>query len=328
MASYGNGLRDTPCHLKSSIVNSHHSTFQICSPSLVCKATTDPDQDVRGDFKMFALLSSSLFLFSFALAVLITFSMIRGSRNTYVPTTSTVLHSFSIRTEPGSEPYIHVVGRHKGILAWILSGLNIENKVELKVTERDWSLRDASLSGMRVEYFPLKNVSASICGYQRSRIALFFSVFFALVSLGTLAEALPGIGTILNAKSEYIRESTAGDVSAVLGRLLLWTLLCGIALLIYITSKRVAFGVRANGVTGIVFKRSLIENKVIDLADAELATVLMNHLFSSAVYGMPISQVLRGGTPQAPSSGSRTSWGTRRGRSTSMPAPEISPLCS
>ena len=140
---------------------------------------------------MFALLSSSLFLFSFALAVLITFSIIRGSRNSYVPATSTVLHSFSIRTEPGSEPYIHVVGRHKGILAWILSGLNIENKVELKVTERDWSLRDASLSGMRVEYFPLKNVSASICGYQRSRIALFFSVFFALVSLGTLAEALP-----------------------------------------------------------------------------------------------------------------------------------------
>ena len=259
---------------------------------------------------MAALLSSVLFLLSLAFAALITFSIVRGSRNKYVAATSTVIHSFSIQTEASGEPYIHVVGRHKGVLAWILSSLNIENTVELTVTEKDWALRDASLSGMRVEYLPLKNVGASICGYQRSQFALFFSLLFGLLSAGRMIGTLPDVVDFLKTHSEAIREATATQLASDFASILLWSVLCGIAFLFYYTSKRVAFGVRSDGaVAGILFKRSLLENKVIDLAEAERATSIINQLFAAAVYGIPVSQVPRRGVPGSTSGDTGTPWG-------------------
>src|SRR5580658_3436565 len=181
------------------------------------------NQSVWEDSPMLALLMSTGILgASLILAVFVTYIALREARKKYVPATTTVIQRFSIQTEAGNgEPYVHVVGRHKGIIAWLLLSLGIENKVELKVTDKDWTLRSGSLAGMTIDYHPLKNVSATVCGYQRSIIALFFSVFFGLSSIGVFLRVFPRLLAIAKNHSEYAVESASKELSVILASTLI-----------------------------------------------------------------------------------------------------------
>lgn len=256
------------------------------------------------------LMSTGVFGVSLILACFITFVALRESRKHYVHATSTVLQEFSIRSDADGDPLIHIVGRYKGIISWILLSLGIENRIELKVTDKDWTLRQGSLAGMKTVYYPLKQVTSTICGYQRSMIALFFSILFGLISLGRSLGILPILFTSLKERGEAAREAAASGLSSVLLSVLGWMILCGIAFLIFYTSKRVSLGVDAGGGNhGIVFKRSVIENKVMDLVTAEQATALLNQLLAAAVYGVPASQIPRQGIPDSADGKTKTPWG-------------------
>ena len=256
------------------------------------------------------LMSTGFAGASLILAIFITYIALRETRKKYVHSTSIVLREFTVNANAGDgEPYVHIVGRYKGIIAWLLYSLGIENRVELKVTSKDWTLRSSSLTGMSVDYHPLKSVNATVCGYQRSVIALFFTVFFGLSAIGSLLSVFPIIFALFSNHSEAAIEAASKGISSVLVKVLISAICWGIAFLIFYLSKRVSFGVEAGGANhGIVFKRSVIENQVVELEEAEAANALINQLLSAAVYGVAASQIPMQKPWKPAASRGRTPW--------------------
>ena len=253
-----------------------------------------------------AFASTVVLLTTLCIAALLTFFAVRGSRNKYVPSASLVVEKFSIDPEGADGSFIRITGRHKGLLAWILTNLGISTRVELTVTEKDWTIREGSLAGMRLADVPLKRVRATICGYQRSVLALFFAAFFGLNGAWALLGLLAPFIHAVQEHSEYAWEVSTKGMGIILFGVLLWLVLSGIAGLIYYFSKRVAFAVEAGQLFGVVFKRSLIGNRVIDIETAEQATALLNRLVQAAVYDIPLSQVPAASVPPPPEQVHRT----------------------
>jgi hypothetical protein len=240
-------------------------------------------------------LSGVVLVPTLLLAALITLAAVRGTRKKYVSATSLVLESFTTNpaAAPG-EPFIHIFGRHKGFISWILTNMGMSSRVEMSVTEKEWTLQEGSLAGMSLISVPLKRIRATICGYQRSILAFAFAVFFALNATWFLLSA---VFIYLGASSKYTEadwEVAATHASSALYATFGWLVACGIAMIIYHASKRVAFGVEAgqySGFSGIAFKRSFIGNTAIDLDAAEEATALLNRLVAAAVYDLPLAQI-------------------------------------
>ncbi|MHB1953045.1 MAG: PEGA domain-containing protein [Sulfobacillus sp.] len=244
-------------------------------------------------------------------AALITFAAVRGFRNKYVGAASLVVEKFSINSAAAGEPAIHIIARHKGIIAWIMTNLGLETRVEVTVTDKDWALREGSLAGMSVITVPFKNLTATICGYQRSLLAFFLAVFFSLNGVLTLLAIFPILLGAATENTEAGWEAAAKGLAADLYITLGWLVACGIAGIIYYLSKRIKFGVVSEGKYGIVFKRSFIGNAVVDLATAEQATALLNQLVAADLHDTPLALVPALSAPVPPASGSRRSlvWG-------------------
>lgn len=240
-------------------------------------------------FAVFA--TGAVFVPILVIAALVTFGAVRGARNRYVAAATLVLERFSIYPTAPGEPAIHISGRHKGIISWLLTNLGMESRVQLTVTEKEWTLREGSLAGMSVVTVPLKGIRSTICGYQRSLLAFFLAVFFALFAVWSLIGVIPILLKAFEINREWGWESAATDLSRVFLVTLVWLVAFGIAALAYYLSKRVAFGVHAGEAYGIVFKRSLIEDAVIDLATAEEANALLNRLIMASVYSIPLAEL-------------------------------------
>ena len=234
------------------------------------------------------------------LTTVITFAAVRGTRKKYVMAATLVLESFSLNPDAESgKPVIHIFGRHKGLINWILTNMGLSSRVELTVTDKEWTIREASLAGMSLLCIPLKRVRATICGYQRSVLAFAFAVLFALIAAWFLLSALLTY-LVAGHQSEAGWESTASQSSTSLYIAFAMLVACGIAMIIYYASKRVALGVEAGDIRGIVFKRSWINGTAVDLDDAENATALLNRLVAAAVYDLPIAQIPLQSTPKFP----------------------------
>jgi hypothetical protein len=241
---------------------------------------------------LFAVFMSVVVLVpTLIIAALITLAAVRGFRNKYVPSSSLVLESFSIKSDASGEPAVHITGRHKGIVFWILTNLGMQSRFQMTVTEKEWTLREGSLAGMKVVCVPLKRIRATICGYQRSLLAFFLAVVFALDAAWTLLGIFPILFRASHVDTEAGWEVAATQLAIALFSVFFSLVACGIAGFVYHLSKRVAFGVDAGHVYGIVFKRSFIGNTVIDLDAAEQATALLNRFVAAAVYDIPLAQL-------------------------------------
>jgi hypothetical protein len=260
---------------------------------------------------LFAVFMSVVVLVpTLIIAALITLVAVRGSRNKYVSSSSLVLESFSIKPDASGEPVIDITGRHGGIVFWILTNLGMQSRFQMTITEKEWTLREGSLAGMKVVCVPLKRIRATICGYQRSLLAFFLAVVFALEAAWTLLGIFPILFRAARAGTEGGREAAAAQLAMALVSIFLSLAACGIAGLFYYRSKRVVFGVDAGNVYGVAFKRSLVEGTVIDLDAAEFATVLLNRLVASAVYEIPLAQLPPPSVqnPPAPGPGTLRAW--------------------
>jgi hypothetical protein len=119
-------------------------------------------------------------------ALIVIISILRGSRNDYVGSSTYVLDSFSLHPAATDEdPLIRISGRHEGFISWIMTLLGMETRVDLTVGPREWVLRSGSLAGMLTASVPLCQVKETISGYQRSLMALFLTIFFVLNCLWT-----------------------------------------------------------------------------------------------------------------------------------------------
>lgn len=186
----------------------------------------------------------------------------RGRRNNYVPGTLMVLSRFRINEDPSAKVGVEIVGRASGLVSWVMTLLRLEPEVEFVVTESEVTIRTASLSGIQHICVPLHKVTASVCTYQRSMLALGFVILF---SLGFVMNLLSGV---LGGN----RNEMSSDMAQAFGFLIF----AAIAALVFFLSKRIAIVVETMHHHGVIFKRSVIENVSVDLPQALQAIAVIN----------------------------------------------------
>lgn len=189
-------------------------------------------------------------------------AVLGGRRGKFVPAASIVLNRFHINEDPSANTIVELAGRTSGIISWLMTLLRLEPRTEFVVTNSEVSIRAASLSGTRIEYIPLENVRATICGYYRSIAALIFAAVFGA------GFALFGLAGFFDSN----REDAGSEMQAAFGCLLV----VAIALLVYFLSKRISVVIDNGNYYGVVFKRSVVENVSVDLPQAQRAITAIN----------------------------------------------------
>lgn len=197
----------------------------------------------------------------------------RGRRSNYVSGTPVVLKRFYVNEDPSARVGIEITGRMSGIVSWVLTLLRLEPEFELVVTNSEATLRLGSLSGIQYTYVPLRKISASLCAYQRSILALGFAI---LLSVGFVVNLLSGF-------FESDRSQVGSDMGYAFGFLIL----AAVAALIFFLSKRIGivFETGHPGGYGFVFKRSVIEGVSVDLPEALRAIAVINARILNAESG-------------------------------------------
>ncbi len=186
-------------------------------------------------------------------------------RTKFVAGTPVVLSGFNIGDAAGDGPVIEMWGRLAGLMSWVLTALGLEPEYNLTVSSSSLSIRSASLGGTSYTFVPLSAVTGSVCGYQRSILALGIAVWFAL---GAALHLLSGFASAST-------QSGSNDMGYAFGELVI----AGIAALIYYLSKRIGISVESVHTHGITFKPGIIgAQKAIDLPQAVHVIETLNQM--------------------------------------------------
>jgi hypothetical protein len=215
----------------------------------------------------------------------------RGRAN-YVSGTRIVLTDFRVDDNPAAETAVEIVGRAAGIVSWILTLLRLQTETRLIVTRNEISIRQASLSGMQNIYIPLGKVTTTVCGYQRSIVALGFAMYFSAEFLLSLLTGAIGSSDPAAGAGSALAFAVAG-LGAVAN-----LVLAAIAILVYFLTKKIGISIETTHARGVVFKRSVIENVSIDLPEALHAIQVINNRVIAAQ--MAPGEPGRAGAPESP----------------------------
>jgi hypothetical protein len=133
------------------------------------------------------------------------------------------------------------------------------------VSSKEVRIRSASLGGIRLFYLPLRNVTSTECGYQRSIWAFAFAIYF-------LASAT------LQLIGAFFITTNGTDMTNFMASAFGSLILAVVAGVIYFLSHRIQVSMASSGGvhSGLVFKRSVIENVSVDLAQAMQAVNAIN----------------------------------------------------
>lgn len=169
-----------------------------------------------------------------------------------------VLKSWRANKGPDSKGYfISINGREGGLIAWFLALVKIDPTTTLKVNMNRVEFIVASLAGTDNRLIPLNNISSTYYGYHKPwKIAL--GIILTFVGLGSAAAQSGGF--------------VAGLFTVLIG--------IAIALVYYFLNRSLTIGiVEISGVvSGIAFKRSVIENIDVDENQAKYACDLIQAL--------------------------------------------------
>jgi hypothetical protein len=208
---------------------------------------------------------ASYFIYALIILAFIIARRQRSSLHVLGPTL--VLRKFEVNKQPRGNVFVEIVGRASGITAWLLSVLQIDADTTLKVTDKEIVFRTASLSDQAYQVISLNQVSSTHCGYSRPLWMMVVGISFALL----------GLLSILGAMS-----SNSGGSAAGIG--LFFILVGGGFVVGYTLSKKLSILVETTGGTrlGLSFKRSVIENVSVDIADALLVIGTINERVSGS----------------------------------------------
>jgi len=154
--------------------------------------------------------------------------------------------------------YVRIVGREAGLWAWFLATIKVDPTTSILINPNRVQFTAGSFSGSSHRMISLKNISSTYYGYHKPwQKALV--LFVILAAIATPALVVP----ILNA------------VFIILA--------VGIPLLYYFFNRTLTLGFVENSgvISGIQFKRSLIEGQDIDEAQAKYICDLTQHLIDS-----------------------------------------------
>lgn len=152
------------------------------------------------------------------------------------------LRKFHVASTPSDGVYVEIVGRPAGLIGWFLTRVGLESERRLQATANDVVLDAGGLQGRRQEMAPLAGIASASVGYQKSLWTLLFGLM--VLAFGLVR------GFAFDSKIALVAGLVIG----------------GALLLKYWLSKRLHVAVETNGgrFIGLSFKRSLIENVVVD----------------------------------------------------------------
>lgn len=186
----------------------------------------------------------------------------RGRRGIRISGPTLVLRRFHIDETPSANILVDIVGRPKGIIAWLLTILGIDAETSLKATDKEVTFRSSSLFGQIHHVAPLPSISSTHCGYSKPIGYLILGIIFILVGL------LSSVSPVLWQFGLY------GSRGLIFG------LVVGVVFLIaYWLSKKMTMVFETSGgmTMGLIFKRSVIENIPIDIEQALKAIYIVNN---------------------------------------------------
>ena len=158
-----------------------------------------------------------------------------------------VIKSWSADTQPDQYGnYISIVGREEGLISFILAALGIDATTRFRVDARNVYIEKGSLAGFEERVIPLSKISSSYFGFNKPwREAILLTVTFL---------SFFGIGLILGP-------------------------------LYYFLNKKLTVGVVEVGsvISGIAFKRSVIEGKEINESESRRVVAILREIISQGV---------------------------------------------
>lgn len=174
-----------------------------------------------------------------------------------------VLKTWRVSNEADSQGnYIDIAGRAPGVLSWILSLVGIEPTVRFSVSMDSVSYQQGSWSGTHRRVIPVRSISSIYHGFTRPWKEALSLYGVGTFLLGSFVAALDGDPRIL---------------------VFLNLFLLAMAFLYYVLNRRMSIGVVEKGsiVSGIDFKRSVIEGKKLTATDAAQVIAILEALLAN-----------------------------------------------
>jgi hypothetical protein len=170
--------------------------------------------------------------------------------------TTLVLRKFRIDESATSPALLEIAGRPSGLIGWLLDIMGLEGETTCTASESAMTFRTTALNGQLDHVVPMARIASTHCGYSKPLWLLVLGLLFAIPSLASIA---------------------AGSSDSVVGLILGAALITG-----YAFSKRLILTVETSGgmVVGLAFKRSVIENVAVDIAEVQRAIALINRVIA------------------------------------------------
>lgn len=183
-----------------------------------------------------------------------------------------VLRRFRVTEAPADGVLIDVSGRPKGLVAWILGLLRLDDETRLQVTATTFSVRRASLQGQNVTSIPLGQVGSTFCGFRKPLGFLAVGLFLAVSGLMTL------LGGLAGATRESDPFTPRVSFTESVGGATIYLVAAAIFFGLYFLRKEmvIAVGDTTARVMGLTFKPSVVEGVPVDVNRLMRATELLN----------------------------------------------------
>lgn len=164
--------------------------------------------------------------------------------------------------------FVFITGRQSGLVSWLLSLMRIDPTTTIVVGSERISFESASLAGTESRLIPLGGVCSTYYGYHKPWKAAAWIIAFAVFLAFSFGAAAAGGGSQGFAFVTFTLITMIG---------------VAIALVYYFLNRTLTLGFVENSgiVSGIRFKRSVIENIEINEHEARAVCILVQHLIEA-----------------------------------------------
>lgn len=178
-------------------------------------------------------------------------------------------------------PFVDIVGRKSGILAWVLSLLGVDPTTTFTATNSGVTFHEGSLSGAGLSFIPFENISSLSWGYFKPWKLALVILFLTFITTRLLQAMTGGLFGSPNYR-EYF-ESPVGMLQHYIPIIPLIVSII-VALLYYFLNRLLTIAVTemAGHTYSIRFKRSIIENVDVNAEQAEQVYKVLRVLLLSA----------------------------------------------
>jgi hypothetical protein len=185
-----------------------------------------------------------------------------------------VLKRFRVNEAATDGVLIDISGRPKGLVAWLLNVLRLDDETRMQVTATTLSIRRASLQGQNLTAIPLTQVGSTSCGFRKPLGLLAIGIFIAASGLLSLLGTL--LGAAISRRSSF---GGGGDMAESLMVALVLLIVAALFILAYFLRKEMVMAVGDNTTSrlvGLTFRPSVIEGVSVDINRVTRAIELLN----------------------------------------------------